>query len=223
MNLLAYRAFVTELVKIALELQDSDVRKLMADRAGKEYLEGGELPTNFRGQGADRGYVPELQKKASQTGLGSMDPTTTPLDRLRSKVKSPGAYQNARDTAMTGLGGALTGGAVVRGVQAFRKYDPTGANYFSPKTYMAAAAVGAGAGLADRLYRHRHELKFGKQEPPQPQPQTKVANLSSATFSPGRELDRGHKVGHFQNKVHMGTPAPAAGLMGKDGRMPTPQ
>lgn len=213
MNLLAYRAFATELLKIAIDLQDSDIRKLMADRAGKEYLEGGELPTNFRGQGADQGYVPELQKKAVQTGFTSLDPMATPIDRLRSKVKSPDAYQNARDTTMTGIGGALAGGSVLKAVERMRGKD------YRPGHYIAGAAVGAGAGLADRLWRHRHELKFG-QSPEQSAPQAKQANLNSGTFSPGRELTRGNKVGHFQNKIHVGEKPPTPGLMGQAGRLP---
>ena len=213
MNLLAYRAFATELLKIAVDLRDSDIRKLMADRAGKEYLEGGELPTSFRGQGADQGYVPELQKKAVQTGLSSMDPLTTPLDRMRSTVKAPGRVQNVRDSAMTGVGGALAGGSVLKAVERMRGAD------FRPAHYIAATAIGAGAGLADRLYRHRHELKFGKPAE-QSGPQVKQANMNSGTFSPGRELTRGNKVGHFQNKIHVVEKPPTAGLMGKDGRLP---
>jgi hypothetical protein len=209
-NLLGYRAFATELIKIAIELQDSDIRKLLAERAGQEYLEGGRLPSNGAGEAGDAGYVPELQKKAA-VGMASLDPTITPLDRARTKTKSPGAYQQIRDSSMSGLGGAMAGGGVLRLAQGMRKYDPTGANIFKPKTYMAAAGIGAGLGLADRLYRHRHELAFG---------QEKQANMNSQTFSPGRELTRGHKVGHFENTVHAGSPATASGLMGKAGRLP---
>ena len=204
MNVLSYRSFSTELIKIAIELQDSDVRKMLADRAGKEYLEGGRLPTNGAGEGGDIGYVPELQKKAAKRGLNTMDPMATPLDRVRSQTKDPGQYQNTRDTAMTGLGGALMGTGVARMAQGFRRYQSSGSHYFSPKTYMAAAGVGASVGLADRLYRHRHELSFG-QGASQPQ-QQKQANMNSATFSPGRELHRGHQEGGFQAKrIHLNT------------------
>jgi hypothetical protein len=46
MNLLGYRAFATELMKIATEVQDADIRAMIAEGKTKEYLPGGELKTN---------------------------------------------------------------------------------------------------------------------------------------------------------------------------------
>jgi hypothetical protein len=212
MNLLSWRSFSTELIKIAVELQDSDIRKLMAERNGQEYLEGGRLGSNGAGEGGDIGYVPEIQKKAARLGMTALDPMATKLDKTRSQVKDPSQYQGVRDTAMTGLGGGLMGGSVLRAAQYMRK----GQANFRPGAYAAAAGIGAAAGLSDRIYRHRHELSFGKGSD-----QEKQANLNSATFSPGRELDRGHKVGSFQDKrIHMSRPEPTAGLVGNKGRLP---
>ena len=89
------------------------------------------------------------------------------------------------------------GTGVARMGQGFRRYQSSGAHYFSPKTYVAAAGIGAGVGLADRLIRHRHELAFGRE---------KQANMNSATFSPGRELHRGHQEARFEAKrIHLNT------------------
>jgi hypothetical protein len=216
MNLLGYRAFATELLKIAIALQDSDIRKLMADRAGKEYLEGGELATNFRGQGADQGYVPELQKKAYAYESGTL-PTSGAMD-FHARKKGPKIYQSIRDYSIAGLKGALTGagvGGLYHGLSGY--VAPQGAPSMPLGRLRWAAGIGAVAGIGDRLFRHREELRTGKPA----EPVVKTANLNSGTFSPARELTRSRKVGHFQNKIHSGTPTPTAGLVGKDGRLPT--
>jgi hypothetical protein len=46
MSLLGYRAFSVELMKIATEVQDADIRAMVAESRGKEYLQGGRLATN---------------------------------------------------------------------------------------------------------------------------------------------------------------------------------
>lgn len=46
MNIRQARSFSTELAKIAAGILDPDIRALVADRNGKEYLQGGQLATN---------------------------------------------------------------------------------------------------------------------------------------------------------------------------------
>jgi hypothetical protein len=207
MSLFQYRAFATELMKIATELQDPDIRALMAQRKGEEYLKGGQLPTNADAEGQDSRYVPELQKKAF--GIGYEAGALPPDDYMvRGKLKKPGMYQDVRDTAVAGMKGALTGAGVTglyHGLRGRMNTLPTG-------QLQAGAGIGAGLALADRMYRH-HQQKRQLQEEA-----VKQANLS--TFTPARALDTGHKVGSFENKVHVGAPAQPAGLMGKAGRLP---
>lgn len=206
MNLRGYRSFSTEFLKIAVELQDSDVRALLADRRGKEYLEGGRLRTNAP---ADTNYQPKLASK-KRKGLKAIHPLATPLDRLSSTTKTKGKYQGARDTALTAVGGALTGGSALKLVERMRK----GQGKAHPRSYAAAVLLGSMAGLADRLYRHKKGLAPSSSD-------AAGAATKVAFKSPGMELARASRIGHAENMVHSGGLKPrVAGLIGKDGRMP---
>jgi hypothetical protein len=212
MNLLGVRAFATELLKIALELQDADVRALFAERRGeKDYLPGGQLLSNAP---AETNFLPKLASKR-RTGLDSTNPLATHLDRLRSNTKKPGGYQEARDTALTGLGGALTGASVLRLTEKMRRSQATA----SPRGYMAAAGVGAAAGLADRVYRH---YRPSSAPAPAGSAATKLAMplgpVGGHGATPGMKLESSGRVGKFMGGVHA---APhTAGLIGKAGRLP---
>lgn len=179
MSIYFYRSFATELTKIAMV--DSEIRELHADRKGKEYLVGGQLPSNSP---VETGYVPKLaSRKIGPPSMGKLQNPST--------ADEGGTYHGVRDTALAGLGGALTGSGIVKLHEAIKGkgYKATG------KHHAIAAGLGATVALADRAFRHKDTIKsllpFGK---------AKEAMMGSGTFTPARALQRDKKVGHFEDE-----------------------
>jgi hypothetical protein len=201
MDLRFYRSFSAELQKIAASVDDAGIRALLADRRGEEYLQGGELPVNesVPGERTVPAGVP-IAKVAAGLGYGLHN-----YD-LKAKKKGPTGYQKARDYAVSGVKGALTGGAVLALAHNMRGGQATD---IAAKSLRRAAGVGAGASLADRAFRHEELKKVAV-----------VTSQPSAPFrSPADALDRSSNVGQFENKVHQSTAKPA-GLIGNKFRIP---
>ena len=141
----SYRAFSTELLKIATEVADAEIRKLLAERRGEEYLPGGQLPSNTQ---AEAQYMPKF-------GFSSMTATqfgaTSPIGVANKR--NPGKYQESRDLAYTGLKGAM-GGVGASGLG----HALAGVKEMPTRRLRAAAGIGTGIALADHAIRH-HEAK----------------------------------------------------------------
>jgi len=137
MNTRFFRSFSTELMKIASGIpDDAGIRELLADREGEEYLPGGELPSNEPGSAM-------LQK------LGGPFALAAGAHDLHAKTKIDSPYQGTRDHAVAAGKGALTGAAAMGLVDKLSKTP-----FVGHKHYRAAAAIGAGGMLADRVFRH---------------------------------------------------------------------
>jgi hypothetical protein len=194
MDLRGYRAFATEMTKIALHSAEALARK--AERRGDEYLMGGQLPSN---NPAETGIVVKLaaRKIAPPVIMDKLQNPTT---------KDEGTYQQVRDTALTGLGGALTGSGVIKLHEAIR-----GGGYkATSKQHVVGAGIGAATALADRAYRHRGELF------------PKTAMMGSGTFTPGRALHQAQETRQFHDHdIHTTAKARPAGLVGNKFRLPT--
>lgn len=212
-SLRTIRAFSSELMKIASGIKyDADVRKLLAERRGEEYLDGGRLLTNTEAE------APYAQQKIAYSnfhaGLSSGS-----FDVLGSKKKKNNHYQTARDYAGTALKGGLTGLGVLGATNALRGRfgSPSGAKAIAHATRAArqAAAGGAGLALADRAYRH-NDL------PGQDKKAFVVSPNNGSSFkSPAAELAQSRQTGAFRsNIVHDSAKAPKSLTLSQKFRIP---
>ncbi len=211
------RAFSAELMKIASGIKyDAEVRKLLAERQGEEYLEGGRLLTNTEPEApysnqkiANYGYSMPV---GLNTGAGS-------YDVLHSKKKKKNTYQTARDYAGTALKGGLTGLGVLGAANALRGRfgSPVGEAAIQQAMHSArrAAAAGAGIALADRAYRH-DDL------PGQEKAAFTVSPGTATNFtSPAKELAKSSQTGGFRGGIiHDTGKAPKSLQLGKKFRLP---
>ncbi len=204
MNLLTYRSFSTELLKIANDLGDADIRALLSERRGEEYLQGGKLEEN-KAVPAER-VVPA---GTSNVKIANFAVAAPGILRAHKKDDSP-AYQNLRDTGIKTFGGAAAGAGGAKLLSEMAGKPAV------PRTLRVGAAIGAGAALADRAIRHRSEIKNALQ------PKAKTAfvqqNAAAPFNSPADALSSAQTVGKFQNRVHQS----AAQVPGKLGKMPKP-
>jgi hypothetical protein len=205
MNLLTYRAFSTELLKIANDLGDADVRSLLAERKGEEYLKGGELPTNKIVPG-DR-PVPAGDGAATKIANYALAAPSM----LKAHKKEQGPYQTVRDTGLKALGGAAAGAGSMRLFHDMMGRHPT------PHKYRVSAGIGAGIALVDKAFRHRQDIKDTVRRKPKQKLAFVQQNTASTFRSPGDALASAQTVGKFQNRVHQSA-AKVPGLLGKSMR-----
>jgi hypothetical protein len=200
MNLRAYRAFSTELLKIANDLGDAKIRALLADRRGEEYLKGGELDSDPEND--ERPAIANIRKTAN---IAALAPSF-----LRAHKKDDSAYQTVRDTSVKALGGAAGGAGAVKLFHDMAGKAPT------PRAFRLGAGAGVGLALADKAYRYRQEI--GDKVRRKPKPKTKTAFVQQqpgTTFrSPAESLSSASQVGKFQNRVHQSA-AKVPGILGK--------
>lgn len=218
-SLRTIRAFSTELMKIASGIKhDADVRKLLAERRGEEYLDGGRLLTNteaeapYSHQKIAYVYAGTGQQLNAYAGAGA-------FDVLRSKKKKKNHYQTGRDYAGAAMKGGLTGLGVLGATNTLRGRfgSPTGAKEILKATRAARQAATAGAGLAvaDRAYRH-NDL------PGQDKTAFAVSPGTSTNFkSPAAELAKSQQTGGFRGSIiHDTGKAPKSVQLGKKFRLP---
>ena len=204
-----FRAFTTEMLKVAAEIQDSDIRALLAERNGKEYLEGGRLLANSAAEGSQYavkmssgGYTPPL-------GLGGAG-----VYNNQAKVKKHNHYQKARDYTGAAIRGGLTGLGILAGHNAMkgRFGSPHAAHEIAHAARQArhATAAGAGIAVADKAYRHDDLPKMAF-----------VNQMPGASFrSPTAELAATQETGSFHSGTIHGTGhAPKPLQLGKKFRM----
>jgi hypothetical protein len=204
-DLRVIRAFSTELMKIAADIKDADIRSLLAHRRGEEYLEGGRLPSN-----ADIG----LQKQAAGGYTAPVGLSASGSYDLKANKKKSNSYQKARDYSTTAMKGGLTGLGILGASNAMR--GRFGSPSVGLETLRAArqarraATVGASAAVVDRAYRHDELNK-----------QAMVAPTVGAAFrSPQQELARGQEVGRFESGAHAYGRAPKTVQIGRKFRLP---
>ncbi len=208
------RAFSSELMKIASGIKhDADVRKLLAERRGEEYLDGGRLLTNSE---AEAPYANQKIASGYQAGLNA---GVGSFDVLRSKKKKKNNYQTVRDYAGTALKGGLTGLGILGAANTLRGRfgSPVGptATRQAVRAARQAATAGAGLALADRAYRH-NDL------PGQDKTAFAVSPGLSTNFkSPAGELARSGQTGGFRGGIiHDTGKAPQSLQLGKKFRLP---
>lgn len=208
------RAFSTELQKIAAKVQDADIQKLLAEREGKEYLDGGRLATNTM---LEAEYA---QKMAGFGGYSAPVGLSTGAginDVLKSKTKKDNDYQKVRDYAGTGMKGGLTGLGVLGATNAMRGRfgAPVGAAAIrhAAKSARRAAGIGATAAIADRAYRH-DDL------PGEKKAFVVGANPNTPFRSPAASLSESRATGSFKNVIHDAGKASRGVQLGTKFRLP---
>lgn len=189
MSLLGFRAFSTEFIKISQALGDAEIRALLAERNGEEYLKGGELPTNT--------LVPQDKLAQIAEGLVNNPSANIPVP---APVKKDKSYQSIRDAGAKTLGGAAAGAGAMKLVK-----ELTG-KALGPGHFRAGAALGAGVAIADQALNHRHNLHSKIDAP-------KIAfvqqNPNASFRSPADELSTTSNVGKFQvGRVHQSVTKP---------------
>jgi hypothetical protein len=105
------RAFSVEMMKLAADVQDADIRDLLAFRRGEEYLPGGQLESNTEEEERHQSKLADFDPKMG-LAAGSFD--------LRARKKKHNDYQKARDYTTTGLKGGLTGLGVLGAINTMR-------------------------------------------------------------------------------------------------------
>lgn len=209
-SLRTIRSFTVEMLKIAADIKDSDIRKLLSERRGEDYLEGGRLPTNtfdeapplIKASGADSNY-------SSGIATGTYN--------FKARTKKDNSYQKARDYVTTGTKGALTGLAILGAGNAMKgRFGGPAAGVETiraMKQARRAATVGGSAAILDRAYRHDDLYKD----------KTAVVHpgLNTSFRGPEEELARGAETGKFESHVihNYGRP-PRTVQLGRKFRIP---
>jgi hypothetical protein len=207
------RAFSVELMKIAAEVQDADIRKLLSERKGKEYLDGGRLLSN---SAAEAEYAIKMATSGGYSAPVGLAVGSGSLDVLKSHKKKKNSYQTARDYAGTAMKGGLTGLGVLGAANAMRGRfgSPTG-NMAIRHAARRAATVGAGIAVVDRAYRY-DDLPTSEKKA-----FAVSANPTSSFQSPARSLMQSSQTGGFRSGIiHDTGTAPKSLTMGKNFRLP---
>ena len=180
MNLLSYRSFSTELMKIASGLLDSDIRRLLAERAGdEEYLEGGELPAN----------APPMEKNAF---LDYVPPSTYNV-RGKKPTGEGEPYEVGSSFASSALKGGMTGGGVYALQNNLRHGFGKGfREHMTRKGLATVMALGAGIAAGDRaLRRQAAKQKKKKQQEPKHEKHAALSSDGTSFYTPGAKLRKG--------------------------------
>lgn len=203
------RAFSTEVMKIAARLdQDGDIQKLLANRKGEEYLQGGKLPSNSIADEQEK--TAYYSAPVGMSASGNYDHTA--------KKKKHNKYQKGRDYAGAAIRGGLTGLGILGGMNAMR------GRFGAPITPAAvrsaalsaqrAATAGAGIAVADRAYRHDDVPGFDKKAA------LVTPGLSDGFKSPAESLAASQQTGGFKPVMHQTGKAPRSLQLGKKFRLP---
>ena len=195
MSLLFYRAFATELMKIASGLLDADIRRLLAERAGDpDYLEGGELPAN----------APPIEKNAF---LSYVHPSTYNF-RGKKPTGEGSSYETASNLSSSALKGGMTGAGVYALGHNLRHGFEEGAKRMSAGHLGKAVGIGSTIALADRILRHRAAKKRLWSKGHEKHAALVSESVGAAFRTPALSLKRTSQVGkaravHFGNKFRL--------------------
>lgn len=208
------RAFSVELIKEAAQIRDAEIRKLLAERKGEEYLEGGRLLSNTE---AEAQYASKLAN--GNMPAVNIANSSGSIDVLKSKKKKHNLYQTSRDYVGSGVKGGLTGLGILGA------YNVTKGRFGSPSTPVAtrqavtaakrALTAGSGLAIADRAYRHDDIPGINKTS------FAVSANPTTAFKSPGMSLAESGSTGSFKsNVIHDTGKAPQSVQLGRKFRIP---
>lgn len=190
------RAFSVELMKEASKIMDADIRKLLAERKGEEYLEGGRLPTNTE---AEIPFQTKVASNGSYTAPRNMATTSGAIDVLDSHKKKHNRYQKVRDYTGTAMRGGLTGLGVLGATNAMRGRfgSPSNAHAVraAAKSVRRAAGAGAAIAVADKAYRYDDVPTMDKKA------FVVSPNPSAAFKSPSLALSETRETGGFKPSV----------------------
>lgn len=214
-SLRTVRAFAVELQKLAADIQDADIQKLLAERRGEEYLDGGRLLTNTA---LEAEYARKMAAMGGYSAPLGLNPGAGTYDVLGSHKKKDSLYQKGRDYAGTALKGGLTGLGVLGAHNAMRGRfgTPSSAAAIRKATRAArgAAATGATVAIADRAYRYDDMPGQAKTA------FTVSPNMNSSFRSPGASLAESGATGSFKSGPHTSMPAPKPIKLAKSFRLP---
>lgn len=180
-----FLSFATEFLKISMAQKDADIQKTLADRQGREYLQGGELPSNAPTQ--------SLSKEGNVNHIRSL--TSGAYDHKANKKKDD-SYQAVRDYAAAGMRGGLTGIGVQGAINSMRGQFGTPTNIpAAAKAVRKAGALGASLALLDRAHRYSKDKDNNKEKMssvnPNPQrPFTSPSMAASAARRTGGKTGR---------------------------------
>lgn len=190
-DLRTIRSFSTELMKIAADIKDPGIRKLLAERKGHEYLEGGQLPSNQE----EALYLPKMASSGSSMNLVGLSATANGNYDLKARKKKPNSYQKIRDYGTTGIKGALTGLGLLGASNAMRgRFGSPSAGrdaFMAARQARRAATIGSSAAVVDRAYRHDELTKQALVHP----------NVNTSFTTPTQELATGQETGKFESHV----------------------
>ncbi len=200
MEFQTFMAFASELTKVAAETLDPDIRRLLAERLGEEYLEGGKIP--------ETETLPKFANMLANNALG--------LSNFKAKKKDDSTYQHVRDWGWRGVQGAAAGAGLTQLAKNIRGGSRA---QMHSGDYRRGAAIGAGVAIGDRLWRHRKEKAekqsaapkrvfvdfkdaFDRQRAAESSKTAMVnANPGASFRSPANELAESGKTGLFKSKV----------------------
>lgn len=191
MSLRQLRSFSVEMMKLAADIQDADIRSLLAFRRGEEYLEGGKLPANTA--------LEDVELHLTKMGLDSrIGLAASNSYDLHAKTKKDNSYQKTRDYATSGIKGGLTALGLLGATNAMRGRFGPPKNLSATRKAMnnarRVAAVGAAAAVVDRAYRHDELPEVAK-----------LANIvrptPNAFRSPAAQLAQSRATGSFKNVI----------------------
>ena len=197
MNIRFYRAFSTEMMKIAAEIADSDIRKLLAERRGEEYLEGGGLLTNAISENFST-PTNAIMKSASYAASSYLPPDTYSV-RGKKPTGKGSNYETASNYASSGLKGGMTGAGVYALKHNLHHGLEGGAPAMRRGHLGGAVALGSAVALTDRHLRHRAAKKALQEL-------EKDAEGPALGWSPGTQNRANSSTGKFKNVIHKGTP-----------------
>lgn len=203
------RAFTVEMLKIAADIKDADIRKLLAERRGEEYLEGGRLLSNTEQEAR---YFPKMARYGGYSAPVGM--SVSGSYDLKANKKKHNTYQKLRDYTVTGTKGALTGLGALGAANAMRgRFGSPSAGLEAARAARQArrvATVGASAAVLDKAYRHDELTK-----------EALVSPAPAAPFrSPQQELSRGQETGKFESTVFHDYKGPKTVQLGRKFRIP---
>ncbi len=210
------RAFSVELMKEASKIVDADIRKLLAERKGEEYLVGGKLSSNTE---AEVPYIMKMANNGNYTAPRDMTTASGAVDVLKSHKKKHNKYQKIRDYSGTGLRGGLTGLGTLGAVNAMRGRfgGPSGAHATRAAAKSVRRAFGSGAAIAigDKAYRYNDVPSIDKKA-------FVVSPNPTAPFkSPGSALAETKETGSFEpGVIHNSGKAAKSIQLGRKFRLP---
>lgn len=200
MSIRRLRSFSTELMKIASEILDADVRMLLAERRGDEYLPGGQLPSN---DPRETNFVPKIAAYMPSRALmaSNMMGSSINLKNEHPAGKAEKTYLTGRDYLSAGVRGTTAGLGALAAAKTLLPEKLEKAMTKNHKAYgRLASGIGVASMLGDLTYR-RHKLK--QLNAHREKRAFVQANPNASFGSPATQLANSRRVGSFEaGRIH---------------------